>query len=93
MSNLETTEVLLVPCNIVNNDYQHDSRAFQINYLVGYQIIDQKIIIFLNAFNLHFPYVKVSFIDQNCKSIQREDRLNLALVTMCNKPYEIFNLI
>ena len=24
---LETTEVVLVHCNIVNNDYQHDSRV------------------------------------------------------------------
>ena len=24
---LEITEVLLIHCNIVNNDYQHDSRA------------------------------------------------------------------
>ena len=38
---LETTEVVLVHCNIVNNDYQHDSRAlynlFQINRLAVYQ--------------------------------------------------------
>ena len=37
---LETTEVVLVHCNIVNNDYQHDSRAlynlFQINRLAVY---------------------------------------------------------
>ena len=36
---LEITEVLLVHCNIVNNDYQQDSRVlyihlFQINHLV-----------------------------------------------------------
>ena len=37
---LEITEVVLVHCNIVNNDYQHDSRAlynlFQINRLAVY---------------------------------------------------------
>ena len=27
MSNLEITEVVLVHCNIVNNNYQQDSRA------------------------------------------------------------------
>ena len=26
--NLETTEVILVHCNIANNNYQHDSRVF-----------------------------------------------------------------
>ena len=25
--NLEITEVILVHCNIVNNDYQHDSKS------------------------------------------------------------------
>ena len=36
--NLEITEVVLVHCNIVNNDYQQDSRVlyilFQINHFV-----------------------------------------------------------
>ena len=37
--NLETTEVVLVHCSIVNNDYQQDSRVihlFLINHLVNY---------------------------------------------------------
>ena len=37
--NLEITEVVLVHCGIVNNDYQHDSRVlytFQVNRLVVY---------------------------------------------------------
>ena len=35
---LEITEVVLVHCNIVNNDYQQDSwvLSFQINLLVAY---------------------------------------------------------
>ena len=37
---LETTEVVLVHCNIVNNDYQQDSRVLYIfvpiNLLVAY---------------------------------------------------------
>ena len=28
VSHLEITEVVLVHCNVVNNDYQHDSRVF-----------------------------------------------------------------
>ena len=38
---LEITEVVIVHCNIVNNDYQEDSksytRLFQINRLVAYK--------------------------------------------------------
>ena len=40
MSHLEITDVVLVYCNIVNNDYQHDSSVlyylFLINRLVNY---------------------------------------------------------
>ena len=28
MSHLETTEIVLVHCNIVNNNYHHDTRVF-----------------------------------------------------------------
>ena len=38
VSHVEITEVVLVHCNIVNNDYQQDSRvcSFRINRLVVY---------------------------------------------------------
>ena len=47
---LETTEVVLVHCNIVNNDYQQDSRVLYIfvpiNLLVAYQKFLQQIVSF-----------------------------------------------
>ena len=43
---LEITEVVLIHCNIVNNDYHQDSRVlytlFLINHLVNYQISHRK---------------------------------------------------
>ena len=40
MTHLQITEVVLVHCNIVNNDYQQDLEScihlFLINYLVNY---------------------------------------------------------
>ena len=33
---LVSTEVVLVHCNIVNNDHQQDSGVFVINHLVNY---------------------------------------------------------
>ena len=55
---LEITEVVLVVCNIVNNDYQQDSRVLYIflpNKLFG-QLLDisPKTFIFLKAFNSAF---------------------------------------
>ena len=45
---LEITEVVLVYCNIVSNDYQKDSRAnlFIIIHLVNNQIFQAKVLYF-----------------------------------------------
>ena len=49
---LEITEVVLVHCNIVNNDYQQDSRVL---YTFGsFLEISQKNRIFLKTFNSEF---------------------------------------
>ena len=55
VSHLEITEVVLLHCNVVNNDYQQDSKekyAFVLNKSFG-QFLDilPKTIIFLKAFN------------------------------------------
>ena len=70
---LEITEVVLVHCNIVNNDYQRDSRVlytFVPNKSFG-QLLDisPKIFIFLKTFDSEFSYIEEWFTDQNCKSI------------------------
>ena len=50
LSRLEVTEVVLVHCNIVNNDHKHDSRAlyifFLINRFINYWIFCLKILYF-----------------------------------------------
>ena len=50
LAHLEITEVVLVHSNIVNNDFQHDSRVFinlfPINCLVNYLIFHSKILYF-----------------------------------------------
>ena len=58
---LEITEVVLIHCNIVNNDYQHDSRVlytFVPNKSFG-QLLDisSKKIIFLKTFNSEFSCI------------------------------------
>ena len=63
MSNLEITEVVLVHCNIVNNNYQQDSRVlykFIPDELFG-QLLDisPKNVIFLKIFNSEFSYIEV----------------------------------
>ena len=67
MPNLEITEVVLVHCNIVNNNYQQDSRVlykFIPDELFG-QLLDisPKNVMFLKIFNSEFSYIEVWFND------------------------------
>ena len=68
---LETTEVVLVYCNIVNNDYQRDSRVLYIfasNKLPFIGIlreISPTNFIPLKTFHSELQVVKVWFTDQN----------------------------
>ena len=77
---LETTEEVLVYCNIVSNRYQQDSRVlykFAPNKLFA-QILDiiPKNFISLKTFNSEFSYIEVWFTDQNSKPVQIEDKTN-----------------
>ena len=81
---LEITEVVLVHCNIVNNDYQQDSRVlytFVPNKPFGSLLeISPANHIFLKTFNSEFDEIIVWFIDQNRDALEIEDRVNLMMV-------------
>ena len=81
---LEIIEAVLVHCNIVNNDCQHDSR-------VSYTFVPNKSFgslleicptnhIFLKTFNSEYDEIKVWFTDQNSQPLETEDRINLTMV-------------
>ena len=76
---LEITEVVLIHCNIVNNDYQQDSRAlytFIPNKTFG-QLLDisPKNYVFLKTFDSEFSYIQVWFTDQNSVPLEIEDKI------------------
>ena len=81
---LEITEVVLVHCNIVNNDYQQDSRilyTFLPNKLFSSLLeISPTNHIFLKILNSEYDEIKVWFTDQNSKPLEIEDKINLASV-------------
>ena len=81
---LDITEVALVHCNIVNNDYQQDSRVlytFVRNNLFGDLLkISPTNHIFLKSFNSEYNEVEVWFTDQNSKQLETEDRINLTIL-------------
>ena len=69
---IEITEVILVHCDFVNNDYQQDSRVlytFVPNKLFGSLLeITPTNHIFLITFNSEYSEIKVWFTDQNSRS-------------------------
>ena len=81
---LEITEVVLVHCNIVNNDYQQDSKVvytFVPNKPFGSLLeISPTNNIFLKTFNSEYDEIKVWFTDQNSKPLEMEDRINFTMV-------------
>ena len=81
---LEITEVVLVHCDIVNNDYQQDSRVlytFVSNKPLGSLLeISPASHIFLKTFNSEYDEIKVWFTDQNSQPLEIEDRINLTMV-------------
>ena len=80
---LEITKVVLVDCNIVNNDYQQDSRF--LHTFIPTESFDQvldispKKCIFLKTFNLEFSYIEVWFTDQNSEPLEIEVKINITL--------------
>ena len=84
VSHLEITEVVLVHCNIVNNDYQQDSRVlytFVPNKPFGSLLeISPANHIFLKTFNSEYDEIISWFTDQNSKTLEIENRTNLTMV-------------
>ena len=80
---LAIMEVVLVHFNIVNNNYQQDSRAlytFVLNKLFGSLLeVSPTNHIFLKTFNSEYDEIEVWFIGQNSQPLEIEDRINLTL--------------
>ena len=81
---LKITEVVLVHCNMVNNDYQHDSRVlytFVPNKSFGSLLdISPSNHIFLKTFNSEDDEIIVWFTNQSSKLLEIEDRIDLTMV-------------
>ena len=81
---LEITEVVLVHCNIFNNDYQQDSRVlytFVPNKPFSSLLeISPANYIFLKIFNAEFQDIEAWFTNQNSQPLETEDRIDLTLV-------------
>ena len=81
---LEIVELALVHCNLVNNDYQQDSRilfTFVPNKTFGSLLeISPTNQVFLKTFNSEFHEVEMWFTDQTSKPFELEDKINITLI-------------
>ena len=81
---LESFEVVLVHCNLVNNNYQEESKAlftFVPNKQFGQLInISPHSLTMLSTTNTEFSFIEVWFTDQNSEPLEIEDNVNLTLI-------------
>ena len=82
--NLETVEVVLVHCNLLNNNYQQASEVlftFVPNKQFGQLItITPHSPTMLKTTSAEFSFLEVWFTDQNNRSLVIEDNVNITLI-------------
>ena len=85
---LEVVEVVLVHCNLVNNNYQQASKVlltFVPNKQFGQlMIIEPHSPTMLKTTNAEFSFIKIWFTDQDNKPLEIEDNVNITLIIGIN---------
>ena len=84
VAKLELVEVVLVQCNLVNNNYQQASKVLftfvpsnQFGQLI---IIAPHSLTILNTTDTECSSIEVWFTDQNSKQLEIEDNVNMTLI-------------
>ena len=84
MPKLESAEVVLVHCNLVNNSYHQASKVLltivpnkQFDQLIT---ISPHLLTMLKTTNSEFPFIQVWFTDQNNRPLEIEDSVNITLI-------------
>ena len=83
MSSLEVVEVLLVPSNLVHNQYQLNSEILYTltpSYSYAYLLnVAPSSLVFLQTYNTEFNKIIITFTDQNSRPLEVEDKVNLTV--------------
>ena len=81
---LETVEVVLVQCNLVNNNYQQASKILftfvpnkQFSQLIN---ITPHSLTMLKTVNAEFSFIEIWLTDQNNRPLEIEDNVNITLI-------------
>ena len=76
MPRLETVEVVLAHCNLVNNNYQQASKVLLI--FVPNKQFGQPTM--LKTTSAEFSFIEIWFTDKNNRPLEIEDNLNITLI-------------
>ena len=84
MPKLESVEVVLMHCNLVNKSYQQACKilfTFVLNKQVGQLItISPYSLTMLKTTNTEFQSIKLWFTDQDNRPLEIEDSINITLI-------------
>ena len=85
---LENVDLVLMHCNLVNNDYQQDSKVlftFIPNKKYGeLMTISPESLIMLKTVNTEFSFIEIRFRDQDYRPLEIEDSVNISLIIGAN---------
>ena len=81
---LESVDLILVHCNLVNNSYQQASKVlftFVPNKKCGQLItVSPETLIKLKTVNTEFSFIEIWFTDQDNRPLEIEDSVNISLI-------------
>ena len=81
---LGVAKVVLVQCNLVDNQYQRKPKvlySFTTNKSNAYLLnIEQSNLVLLKTYNNEFNNITITFTDQNSGALKIEDKVNLTLL-------------
>ena len=81
---LESIDLVLVHCNLVNNSYQQESKVlftFVPNKKYGQLItVSPETLIMLKTVNTEFSFIEIWFTDQDNRPLEIEDSVNISLI-------------
>ena len=82
--NLEVVELVLVQCNLVDNQHEEKSEVlytFTPNKCYAYLLnVEPSNLVFLKTYNTEFDEMIITLMDQNGGLLEIEDKVGLALV-------------
>ena len=81
---LESVDLVLVLCNLVNSSYQQASKvlfALVPNKKYGQLItVSPPLLIILKTVNTEFSFIEIWFTDQDNRPLEIEDSVNISLI-------------